>query len=202
MGCLFIDSDGMAPDDIILIFKNSSGKQQSFTFNGNNSKNAPKNEFVQDFIQAYNYNISNGGGDNMKEAATNKSLKIKVADSKAFGYNKSFYDPSVDKGGKVVYWNSRQAMKTTEGGYQSPATTAEHEIDHAVHDAKFPDEHSKLSRTKDDQYENKEEKRVITGSERKTAIKNGESIRYNHGGSNIPVEQKSTLSCDPNCSKL
>ena len=68
------------------------------------------------------------------------------------------------------------------GGKQSAATRLEHEFDHAVHwyDNKF--EHIQYRKANDSQYETKEERRVITGSETKTAKANGESTRTNHEG--------------------
>lgn len=72
--------------------------------------------------------------------------------------------------------------RTTEGGLQSPATSLEHEMDHAVDYVKNPQQHNTRSQTYDAQYDTKEERRVITGSEAKTAKANGESTRSKHAG--------------------
>ena len=53
--------------------------------------------------------------------------------------------------------------------------------------------------TKDKQYDNKEERRVITGSERKTAKANVESLRYNHKGK--PYVTVSPISVKPKYKK-
>ncbi|MDR3046464.1 MAG: hypothetical protein LBU51_02470 [Bacteroidales bacterium] len=79
---------------------------------GTNQNQAPDYKFVQDFLLAYNYNIGNGGGDNLRELA-----KAYLTDPTAF----------INRSG-----------------------------------------------TTDKSYDNKEERRVITGSEAKTAQANGE----------------------------
>lgn len=177
----FIDPDGMKPSDIIIWYTTEYGKSQSFVFNGKNADKAPDNTYVQDFLKAYDYNIKNGGGDNLKEAATNSDLKINLKASK-FGVDKYVADWKAP----TVYWESRQAYKNSDGGLQSPATALEHEMDHAVNEQKNPSEHNNQKNTYDSQYDNKEEKRVITGSEFKTATANGESIRKDHKGKAYP----------------
>src|SRR5690606_26149129 len=98
---------------------------KTWTFNGKNAKEAPNNSFVKAFLVAYEYNIHNGGGDNVKAAALDNSTNFKLVeypDSKAVGTE--------------VYWHPLQALKTeTNKGEEitlSPATILEHEFDHAV----------------------------------------------------------------------
>lgn len=55
-------------------------------------------------------------------------------------------------------------------------------MDHAVDYVKNPQQHNTRSQTYDAQYDTKEERRVITGSEAKTAKANGESTRSKHAG--------------------
>ena len=98
-----------------------------------------------------------------------------------------------------MYWKSRQGIETTEGGRQSPATVLEHEFDHAVDNTKNHKIHDERRNQKDKQYDNKEERRVITGSERKTAKANGESLRYNHKGK--PYVTVSPISVKPKYKK-
>lgn len=62
-----------------------------------------------------------------------------------------------------------------------------HEIDHALQFDKNPQQFHKDRKTEDRQYTNKEEQRVITGSEQETArklgeINEGEVTREDHRG--------------------
>ncbi len=78
-------------------------------------------------------------------------------------------------------------FKTSTNGAQSPATRLEHEIDHAVDEADHPSEHRGRRDTANEQFGNEEEKRVIMGSELKTATANGETTRNNHYGTPYTV---------------
>jgi hypothetical protein len=69
----------------------------------------------------------------------------------------------------------------------SPASVLNHEVDHALQYDQNEEQFTKDRNTKDPDYKNKEEKRVITGSEQETAkklgeIKEGEVTRKDHGG--------------------
>jgi hypothetical protein len=77
----------------------------------------------------------------------------------------------------TVNWNANTAKITTEGIVLSPATILNHELDHANQfDSNLPqflkDTYSNTG--KDTQYDSKEERRVIEGSEQETARKHGE----------------------------
>jgi len=185
----FIDPDG---NDIYVWYpttdQNGKTTQVSFRFNGANASSAPiDNSYVQSFITSYNYDVSNGGGDNLKEAATNSKIRISVANTDGNnGEYSSFYGP-------IIYWNPLNGTLTDEGFVLSPATRIEHEMDHAVDDFLHPVENLKrVNDNKDTNFENKEEERVITGSEKKTAIankevKNGQQ-RKSHEGTTVVVE--------------
>ena len=168
----YVDLDGK---DIYIYFTGKDGKTYTYRFNGNKDENIPNNSYVRDFISAYNFNIKNGGGDNLKEAACNPNIKIYVSGNSEENHFVSGRKPT-------VYWKSRQGLKTTDGKYQSPATVLEHEFDHAVDNYRNHRNHLERSNEYDKQYDNKEERRVITGSETKTAKANRESVRYNHRG--------------------
>jgi len=188
----FVDTDG---NDIKIYYeqKGSNGKIQykSFTFKGTNDKNAPNNKFVQNVLKAYNYNVKNGGGDNLKEAATNNKLDIRIMPSnESSDYSYPTY--STSKGEYIkgtITWNPDQGLKTTDGMLLSPATLLEHETDHAVDDAKNSQEHFNRKTPDGSPFDNKEEERVIKGSESKTAIHNGEApeswARKNHSGEQV-----------------
>src|SRR5690606_10601907 len=65
----FIDPDGMAPEDVIIWFKDGNGKNQNFRYTGDNLHDAPKNEFLNSVLGAGFFNTSNGGGQNLAKAA-------------------------------------------------------------------------------------------------------------------------------------
>lgn len=75
----YIDVDG---NDIIIFYsvQNSQGKwkEESFKFSGTNAASAPKHFFVNSVILAYNYNVKNGGGQNLKLAATNDQIGVEL----------------------------------------------------------------------------------------------------------------------------
>ena len=105
------------------------------------------------------------------------------------------YNPQ--NGMQIIQWESRKGLRTTEGGYQSPATRLEHEFAHAIDDRDNPSCHRDRRAIADSQYENKEERRVITGAESKMARLNHESVRHNHLGRTYNVvSPTSTTSMD------
>ena len=97
---------------------------------------------------------------------------------------KTFFSPGRQP---TISWESRKGLKNSYGGKQSPATRMEHEFDHAIDNINNSHNHRIRREEADAQYDNKEEKRVITGSERKTARANKEDIRYNHKGKTFDV---------------
>lgn len=177
----FIDVDG---NDIYIYYpttdQNGQATRASFRFDGSNGSTAPDNAFVQSVIKAYNYDVNNGGGDNLKEAATNHKIAINVLSASEYGE-----DASYDNAGNV-YWNQDEAFQSENGLNESPASVLEHEFTHGVDDAKDHKAHMFRRSQYDAQYGNKEERRVITGSELETEIKNGEykpgQVANSHGG--------------------
>ena len=74
----------------------------------------------------------------------------------------------------TIYWDPEAGALLDNGVRLSPATVLNHEADHALQDAENPRQLLKDSKTTDESYQNLEEKRVITGSEQRTALKHGE----------------------------
>ena len=172
-----IDPDGK---DVLIWYKDKHGRDQLFRFSGFHGKKSikiPNNQYVKDFIQAYLYNAKHGGGKKTIQAVSNHKYEIYVSDSQ----NDETYYSGGDRQ-PTVYWESRQGLKTTEGGKQSAATALEHEMDHAVDDANNHKQHVERRQMGDSNYDNKEERRVITGSEAQTAKGNKEAVRRNHRG--------------------
>lgn len=157
----YIDPDGRD----IKIYYQQGGKNYAFVFNGSNYADAPKNTFVQNALQSYKYNVDNGGGENMYALANSRKLTVKLVEAK---YGESYHTEG------TVFWDTKYASKTAEGQVYSPATIMEHEMDHAKSYLTDPKAHRERAKTPDKQYGNAEERRVITGSEAKTAQANGE----------------------------
>jgi RHS repeat-associated core domain len=169
----FIDPDGR---DVRIWYKDEDKKSQSWTFNGTNQDQAPENEFVQGFVSAYNYNIENGGGDKMQEAATATDYTIHLMQTEGHSYGDLSFPKNSNKTLNAVYWNSGEGLETPQGTL-SPATILEHEIDHRVEWQTNTSEYRQnrdVNKNADSHFGNKEEKRVIMGSEYKTGVVNGE----------------------------
>ncbi len=166
------DPTGMAPetpDHIIIRYKNEKGKSVGFRFDGKNAKDAPKDKFVQDFLEAYEYNVGNGGGDNMKKAATDKNNDYYLfQNDKSRSYIESISDRS------IITWNNEKGLELDNGDILSPATILEHEFDHGVNNRLVPILHQINKDIKLDEYDTMEELRVIMGSETRQAKLNGE----------------------------
>ena len=79
----------------------------------------------------------------------------------------------------TVYWDPYSALETTSGGRQSPALGLGHELDHAT---AAPSPLRAGQRRYDFDYDNAEERRVVTGSETHAARTLGEDIRRDHAG--------------------
>jgi RHS repeat-associated protein len=173
-----IDPDGR----IVKIWYGPKGNEKCYTFTGFHGKKSilvPNNAFVKAVIKSYVYNAKNGGGKKFIEAAYSKKT-IYVADARIYNEGK---DDSGNIANQItVNWNPELGIITTEGGRQSPATQLEHEIDHALDEARNAHNHLERQNTPDPQYDTKEDRRVVTGSESETAKANGEATRRNHDG--------------------
>ena len=153
--------------------------------------------FRNNFAKAVRYLNSHGCGGMLK--ALNDSKNTYYISESADGNN------SFDYKKRVISWSSQNGLKTTEEKYLSPTTLLNHEIDHALEYDKSPNSYIKNIKLYNDShpdnlYNSPEEKRVITGSEQKTAkalgeIRDNEVTRIEHGGKH--VQMKSTISNKP-----
>ena len=84
-----------------------------------------------------------------------------------------------------VNWDPHSALRTTDGGTQSPALGLGHELDHATAAARL---RARGTATSDACYDNAEERRVICGSEAHAARTLGEGVRHDHAGSVYDVD--------------
>lgn len=79
----------------------------------------------------------------------------------------------------TIEWDPTSAMRTSRGGRQSPALDLAHELDHAVQSDRAL---ARLQAIAVPGYDDAEERRVISGSERHAARTLHESARTDHRG--------------------
>ncbi len=166
------DPTGMvpeAPDHIIIGYRNAKGRLVGFKFDEKNAKDAPKDKYVQDFIKSYEYNVGNGGGDNLKSAAEDKLNDYFLF----YREESSAYNEAISNR-NVVYWNNEGGLQLDNNDIFSPATILEHEFDHIVNSVRVSVLHQINKDVILDEYDTMEELRVITGSETRQAKLNGE----------------------------
>nr|WP_315247349.1 DUF6443 domain-containing protein [uncultured Flavobacterium sp.] len=147
------------------------------------AKNATK-EFKQAFKEAMKHLKANKvDGIFAKLQARKETITIGAIEGN------SQFDPGTNK----ISWDPNKGLLTNEGVMLSATTILNHEADHALQELVNP-EQKKADKDpvtgKVDGYDNKEEQRVIEGSEQETAkalgeIKEGEVTRKDHGGTLI-----------------
>ena len=178
-----IDPDGRT----IVIWYNNN--RSSYMYSGGNV--AHPNAFVRSVVTAYQYNkangikAGNGGGASTVAIVENTDIKVSVMEA----IYEDAYNPYASRG--TIYWNSEWGSQNDNGTVRSPATIFDHEADHALEHKTNPEAYE-VNRVKDSdlQYDTKEERRVITGSEQKTARANGDTCpgqvtRRNHHGRTV-----------------
>ena len=106
---------------------------------------------------------------------------------------------------KTIYWDPNMGVLTSSDKKMSPTAVLNHEADHTLQYLKNPDKYAQDFKTFDPDYDNKEEMRVITGSEQKTAlaldeISAGEVTRTDHNG--IPYITKSPTTTEAKDGKM
>jgi hypothetical protein len=102
-----------------------------------------------------------------------------------------------DHKARTINWDPSMGVVTNEDQFLSPTTVLNHEVDHTLQHDQNPDQYMSDRKTPDAQYDNKEEKRVIEGSEQETArklgdIKGGEVTRKDHKGSKFKTTGPTT----------
>ena len=180
----FVDPDGRT---IKIYYQNSDG--DSYVYNLNGKTRQFSDPFVQDFIDTYWFFKETGGGENVIDAVedTNTIIDVSNAEEENGG---TYFD--IEEREFTVHWESRKGLFLSNGGKQSPATRLEHEFDHAMSRKNDAYSHRIRQSKKGEIYENGEEKRVIQGSESKTAKKHHEGVRYDHKGKTYDTEGRTT----------
>jgi len=141
-------------------------------------------EFKDNFAKAVAYLNQHGASGILKSLQDRKEV-IYIGE----GNNRDYFSPSKN----TIIWDPNMGVITSSGIELSPTTALNHEADHALQQLENPDQKKVDLNTPDLKYGNKEEKRVIEGSEQETArklgeIKEGETTRTDHEGT--PYETK------------
>ena len=183
-----IDPDG---NTVVIWYNNDAGKKVSYSYSGGDITHP--NSFVQSVITAYQYNkanglkAGNGGGASTVAIVENTNIKVNVMEA----VFENSYNPNAARGAGSIYWKSNWGSQKDNGIVNSPATVFDHEADHALeHKTNTQEYEVNRARGSDSQYQTKEERRVITGSEQKTSRANGETrsgqvTRRNHNGKTV-----------------
>ena len=184
----YIDPSGQT---VVIWYKNDSGQTVSYSYSGGNV--AHPNPFVQSVITAYQYNkangvkVGNGGGASTVKIVENADIKVNVMETPL----EVTYNPYAARGAGCIYWKSDWGLQNENGTVTSPATDFDHEAAHALeHKTNAQEYEVNRVRGNDSQYDSKEERRVITGPEQRTARANGETrpgqmTRRNHKGRTV-----------------
>jgi RHS repeat-associated protein len=139
-------------------------------------------EFKQKFARTIAYMNAKGTSGFYNQLVKSKTMyTIKEAEEATKSKFKGGENPT-------ILWDPNYALLTNEGKSLSPATILNHEFDHAADYDKNPEENTKNAQPDEtNPYSNKEEQRVIEGSEQATAkahgdIDEGEVTRKDHNG--------------------
>ncbi len=150
--------------------------------------------FIRDYEQTVQTIEEKGCGDVWRALNDSPEVYTLVESS---GNSNSF-----DSSTKTISWNSRKGLYTSNDVYLSPATRLNHELSHALQFDMNPEQYKKDMNTHiegEDETYTVEEKRVIEGTESKTAaclgeINSGEKTRFDHSGrpfdTNSPISNR------------
>ncbi|THU39767.1 hypothetical protein FAM09_11980 [Niastella caeni] len=187
-----IDPDGQ---DVVVSYRDENDKEQKITISSIKDIEKLKdinNKFVKAVYEAFNYLKDDKV---FQEAVTTDKATALI---KYQPHYQGMAIPDVgDNGETLVLWDPRvgsailsdataqnkDITKRKVIGTQSPALGLLHELDHFVEEALHPGEYDKNRKIPDKNYSNKEEKRVIEGSETnfaKAHKSNGETVSTNH----------------------
>ena len=197
------------PDGRTIYIYYGQNNSQVFIYTGKeNEDEIPDDYYVKAVIEAYKYNKKNwekaGLDGQCPSTLLVESNDIKVSVFQDEEFHDWYY---MDNGRRpCIIWNPNEGCRTSMGVVLSPATLLSHEADHALDDLKDADNHYKRVKTPDSSFDNKEEQRVILGSERKTAFANGEIkkagfTRKDHKGMTVFTSSSTTVRFDSDKSR-
>ena len=157
-------------------------------------------QFIDFFYQAISYLYANRAGGIIRQLDMLPIIiyvsEISFDDALAgdIAFNKILYK---------IAWCPLSGMYTNENHILSPTTILNHEFDHALQYLTHPDQQKQdLVPNINNPYDCKEEERVITGSERQTAINLGEiypwqQTRMSHTGAAVRVKSPTSTEIQP-----
>ena len=150
--------------------------------------------FKQYFKQAITY-LKSHKADGLFAKLQASNVTIYIGEQKERAGGSEFL-----KNQKMILWDPLTCVITSNGNVISATTILNHEADHALQEITNPLQKKKDYETFDEQYANAEEKRVITGSEQRTAralgeIKDDDVTRTDHTG--FPYKTESPISVKP-----
>ena len=157
-------------------------------------------EFKESFYQACEILRQFDASENLD--ALEKSKKaITVQEGNINGPNKNRFNPK----SKTIYWMPDQGLVTDTNYLLCPVETLQHEFDHGARSLTDYKRQQLDGKTPDKNYGNLEEKRVVKGSERDTALKMGrigkdQETRITYGSAHF--ESVSSLTATKNESDL
>ncbi len=143
--------------------------------------------FITQFTQAYAELSKAGAAGMINQAMYNPSYTITIKELSNNNMDGSYYKDG------TINWAPLQGSICGDNDYVlSPMEILNHEFDHAIDD-QTNDQHAENTKTKDADYKNKEERRVITGSEQDVAKRLGKRksvqvTRSDHFGEPIIVD--------------
>ena len=149
--------------------------------------------FKQYFKQAITY-LKSHKADGLFAKLQASNVTIYIGEQKERAGGSEFL-----KNQKMILWDPLTCVITSNGNVISATTILNHEADHALQEIENPVQKSKDEETKLTLYGDAEERRVITGSEQRTAralgeIREGEVTRSDHAA--FPYMTNSPTSVD------
>ena len=161
-----VDPEG---ERVRIWFYDNTGVRRSILYSGESITHS--NAFVNSVIKAYQYNKTNWIKvgyieDSPTARLVEREEIINIVDAGTIGDH--FSDAY-----NTIYWNPKVGHLSNSAVF-SPASAFDHEADHANDYLDDPVAHINRRSTPDKSFKNKEERRVITNSEQKTAVANGE----------------------------
>ncbi|MEW7289682.1 RHS repeat domain-containing protein [Aquimarina sp. 2304DJ70-9] len=200
---LFNDPDGKD----LRIFYQENGQEKFYIYKGGQPKDIPNDQYVQQVISAYQYNVKNGGGNFLKTAAHAKEtvnirevggesidqtnyLSSTYEHGSKYSHHREFYRGEVMKEARTIYWDPNGGLLTETGAVLSPATVLEHEAGHWVLRMFFPEIYQNILQKKGGDYSYIYEQIIVNSGEQKTAeankeVKKGQPTRKSHRGKRI-----------------
>lgn len=175
----YLDPDG---NDIIIWYKSSDGKMHSYDYKYG-ANYTGKNKYLIAFHNSANALIKSGAGKNLKALEARKEMVWVRDDMYDSKIGPAFYPDYMS-----ITWKPTEGLDTDGDSDLTATAILDHEIAHALGFIIDPVGYRKRSVPNGTDYDNNEEKRVITGPEQQTARKLGltkgkQVTRKNHRGS-------------------